>query len=269
MKQSTSITFSFIVISLLSCNLASAQNDYLVSAKGDTIQGKVKYLNYGNAKNVQVTPEGGKKKVYNLLQIKAFSMDGASYLNIRTSDGYTFMKLLKSGYLSYYAYQLPDQATWDGRYLQKKDGSGVELPNIGFKRILSRFLEDCEEVSKNIETKELNKSKLDVIIDEYNQCVANRSQIKPSSPAESVIPATPTSTAALNSWKELESAIKQGATFEGKENALEIINDIKLKILRNEKVSNFLINGLKESLASQPQLKTALDAALQTLPASK
>lgn len=264
------IKLSFIVLGILICTPVSAQNDYVVLTKGDTIRGKVKYLNYANAKNVQVTQEGSKKKVYSLLQTKAFRLNGEIYLNIRTSESYTFMKLIKSGYLSYYAYQLPDQATWDGRYLQKKDGSGTDVPNIGFKKVLTKLLSDCEDVVKGLETKEFTKSKLDMIIDEYNQCVANRSQINPSSPA-TVTPTTlsQNSTPALDSWKELESSISKMEAFHGKENALEIINDIKLKILRNEKVSNFLINGLKESLSSQPQLKSALDTALLTLPAKQ
>lgn len=263
MKNHTYLKLFFIIIGLLIYNLSLAQSDYIVLAKGDTIKGKVKYLNFTNAKSVQITPDGGKKKVYSLMQTKAFFSAGENYVNIRSNDGYAFMKLLKSGYLSYYAYQLPNQNNWDGRYLQKKDGSGVDLPNIGFKKILSKFLSDCEEVSKSIEAKELTKSKLDLIIDEYNNCVATRSQVK------SIMPVSVIETADIDRWKELENAIKQSPLFDAKENALEIVNDIKLKILRNEKVSNFLINGLKESLANQSQLKSALDAALETLPAKQ
>jgi hypothetical protein len=75
----------------------------------------------------------------------------------------------------------------------------------------------------------------------------------------------PQSTSMLDRWKELESAVKQEESFEGKENAIEIISDIKLKLLRNEKVSNFLLNGLKESLRTKPELQAKLDAALQSL----
>jgi hypothetical protein len=113
---------------------------------------------------------------------------------------------------------------------------------------------------KGIETGELTKPKLDAIIDEYNECIANRSKQKEMQLQAAV------STETVDSWKELESSIKQADSFEGKDTAIEIINDIKLKVLRNEKVSNFLINGLKEALANQPQLKAVLDTALQTLP---
>ena len=253
---------ALLIFALISCTNVQAQQDYLVLVKGDTIKGKVKYLNFANAKNVQVTPEGSKKKVFGILEVKSFHLNQELYLNIRTLEGYTFMKLLKSGYLSFYAYQLPNQSTWDGRYLQKKDGSGVDLPNIGFKKILSRYLSDCEEVANDIETKELTKSKLDLIIDQYNLCIESRSQKKD----KVAIQETPAvSSTSVDRWKELESSISKMETLEGKENAVEIINDIKLKVLRNEKVSNFLINGLKESLANQPQIKTLLDAALQTL----
>jgi hypothetical protein len=261
MKLVTRIKFTFILIGLFICSFAYAQNDYVVLAKGDTIQGKVKYLNYNTAKSVQITPTGGtKKQVYKLLQTKAFSLDGEIYLNIRTNDGYTFMKLIKAGYLSYFAYQMPNQTTWDGRYLQKKDGTGVDVPNIGFKKNISRFLSDCEEVATSIETRELTKSKLEDIIDEYNECVAQRSQLNQTQQSTQAV-----SPAQIDSWKELEAAVNQSQSFEGKENALEIISDIKLKVMRNEKVSNFLLNGLKESLSTQPQLQTALDAALQSL----
>jgi hypothetical protein len=54
--------------------------------------------------------------------------------------------------------------------------------------------------------------------------------------------------------------------FEDKATALEIINEIKIKIRRDEKIPTFLMDGLKESLKDQDSsIKEILEKALQQL----
>jgi cell fate (sporulation/competence/biofilm development) regulator YlbF (YheA/YmcA/DUF963 family) len=166
------------------------------------------------------------------------------------------MKTIKSGYLSLYAFQFENQVNYDGLLLLKKDGSRLEVPNLTFKKNMVKFLEDCEDVSARIENGELSKKKIDTIVDEYNACInkrtAERSQIL-SQKAEA--------NKKISSWDELENQVKAAQDFEGKPDAIEMIGEIKGKIRRQEKVPNFMIEGLKKSL-SKSDLTPTLDKAL-------
>ena len=65
----------------------------------------------------------------------------------------------------------------------------------------------------------------------------------------------------ISAWDELENQVKAAPEFDGKPNALEMIQEIKGKIGRSEKIPNFLTDGLKSVLKDdsfQPALANAL-----------
>jgi hypothetical protein len=256
MKSVKMVQVLCIVMCLLGYKLASGQSDYVVTVQGDTISGKVKYLNYGVEKKVQVILPDSKKEVYTILQTKGFFMDDEIYQTIRTLQGYTYMKLLKKGYLSLYAYQMANQVTWDGRYLMKKDGSGLDVPNIGFKKQVAKYLSDCPTVVGGIESGELTRTKVDEIIDTYNACIASNSSTKN-------LNATNTATTKLDTWNTLETDVTNLTDFEGKSDALEMIHEIKGKVKVGDKVPNFLKEGLKDALKNQSTVQETLTKALQ------
>lgn len=245
----------FILICLLSYQIGKTQTDYVVTTQGDTIKGKVKYLNTGLEKKVQITPNDGKKIIYSVTQTFAFKLEGDIYCPVRYTQGYTYMKLLKAGYLSLYSFQLPNQITWDGRYLVKKDGKGIEVPNIGFKKILSQFLSECPEVTKRIASGEISKNKMNDIIDQYNNCISSNTEKQTSVQTSKPLVNT-------DAWNTLEANVTALVDFAQKVDALEMIAEIKSKVKRSERIPNFLTEGLKEALKDQPSMKETLDKAL-------
>jgi hypothetical protein len=243
---------------MLACQFATAQ-DYLITTRGDTLTGTVKPLNFGPDKKVQVVGPDKKKNVYSLFQVNSYSISGDLFKPVKGPAGYTFMKVIKPGYLSLLAFQLENQTTYDGMYLMKRDGQGVEVPNLAFKKTLRNFLNDCGDVSGKIDNGELSKKDLHQIIDEYNACVEGKkiiTQKQMVQRAEQV--------QKLNPWDALETKVKSLADFEGKTDALEMIAEIKTKISRSEKVPKFMVDGLKSTL-SRPEVQTELDKALEEL----
>jgi hypothetical protein len=231
--------------------------DFLVTVKGDTLRGEVKPLAYGTDKKVQVTEPGKKKVTYPLFQIKAYSLKGEKFLPVKGPNGYTFMKLLKRGYLSVYSFQTNNQVSFDGTFLLKKDGTGIELPNISFEKVMKKFLEDCPAIKDKIDRDELNKKDLDKIVDEYNSCIENRTVNH-----EQVIAQREERSKSITAWDVLENKIKGQPDFEGKTNALEMVTEIKSKIASSQKIPNFLLEGLKSSLPGDV-FKTELENALK------
>ena len=241
-------------------SLAVSGQDFIVTIQGDTLVGDVKALTYGPEKKVQITEAGKKKVVYPFYKVKSFSLDNELFQPVKGPQGYTFMKLIKAGYLSLYAFQSNNQNLYDGQFLLKKDGDGIEVPNITFKKGMKRFLDDCPTVADKIDSDVLNKKDLLQIIDEYNTCITNAAaNTRPVAESKPVIPAN-----VLNSWNALENKVKSQSDFAEKENALEMIGEIKSKISTSQKIPNFLIEGLKSSL-NQNEFKAELDSALSTL----
>ena len=258
MKNFTIIHILLFLLLMIVYQCAGAQ-DYVVTTKGDTIYGDIRPVTYGVERKVQVIGANKKKVTYPIVQTQGFVLKGETYSPIRTNQGYVFMKLVKPGYLSLYAFQLENQATYDGQYLVKKDGSGMEVPNLSFKKSIAKFLEDDQELSSKILQGELGKRDLALIIDTYNQWIEGRTIDQGK-----IISVTKEQKQKINSWDILEEKLKSEPDFEGKSNALEMIAEIKSKISKSEKIPNFLLEGLKNSM-TQSSLKAELENALKEI----
>lgn len=248
------ILIFFLLVATYQC--ASAQDDYLVTTRGDTVRGELKLMFYTPEKKVQVK-NGKDKTTYSILETKSFSYDNEIYQPVKGPYGYAFMKTLKEGYLSLMAFQIDKATAYDGRYLLKVDGRGMEVPNLGFKKNMARFLEDCESVSTKIDQDNYSKKDLEEIVDEYNQCIESKTNAM-----ETAIAQKKEVSNTQNSWDALIEEINQHPDFPDKSTAIEMSNDIKKRVQRGEKVPNFVVDGLKNILAGQNDLKESLDRAL-------
>jgi hypothetical protein len=254
MKGLTIIHILLFLLLMLVYQCAGAQ-DYVLTTRGDSLTGEVKPLVYGPEKKVQITEADKNKITLSLFEVRAYSQGGEIFHPVKGDNGYVFMKLIKPGYLSLYAFQQDNQMRYDGLFLKKVDGDQIVVPNLGFKKYISKFLEDCPKVSDRIKEGELGKKNLAAVVDDYNACIQNRTINH-----KEVIVQNQEQTAKINAWDSLEESIKT-KDFKEKTDALEMISEIKKKIQREEKIPNFLVEGLKNSL-QETGLSKELDHAL-------
>lgn len=256
-------SFTYVlVLFAMAGSFGSFAQDYIVTLQGDTIKGEVKPLTYGPEKKVQVTEPGKKRVVYPFFKIKSFTVNGENFQTVKGPNGYAFMKPIKTGYLSLFAFQGENQTAYDAMYLLKKDGTGMEIPNLTFKKGMRKFLEDCPVVAERIDNDILNKRDIDKIIDEYNACIENQpsgTNLVKVAPAQQPTITTPAKN--TSAWDKLENTVNAQSDFPEKENALEMIKEIKSKLAASQKIPNFLIEGVKNAL-NQEVFKADLDAAL-------
>lgn len=224
--------------------ITAAAQDYVVTVTGDTLRGTVKAFNFGDGKKVVVTDAQKNKTNVPIFKTRMYTSKGEIFQPVRMEAGYQYMKLLKSGYLSLYAFVPAQQSSYDGRYLMKADGQGMEVPNLSFKKMMGNFLQGCPELVAKIDNGDLGKRDLDKIIDEFNQCIENHSYVQKAVADKKPQPSKPTT-----DWDNLEEKIKAHADFEGKADALEMVAEIKNKVRKSEKVPNFLTEGLSKILA--------------------
>jgi hypothetical protein len=122
---------------------------------------------------------------------------------------------------------------------------------------MTRFLSECPDVTARIEGGDLNRKNLEQMIDEFNTCINSRTAAH-----DKVVARYTEQSKKMSAWDVLEEKIKAKQDFTGKQDALEMITDIKGKIQRNEKIPNFLLEGLKSSLA-EANLPQELENALK------
>lgn len=243
---------------MLGYGIVSAQTDYLVLTKGDTLYGKVTHLNYGKEQKVQLIDSDDKKTVYSMLQVKGFQLKNESYHLIKMYDLYAYMKPETIGYLSLYSFQRENQVTWDGKFLFKVDGQGIEVPNLAFKKKMASFISECPELSEEVDAGTLSRKDLDEIISKFNECIDKRTSTLTHTPSVTQI-----SNEELEAWNTLESNVRSTENLESKESILEMIAEVRSKTKRGEKIPNFIIDGLKKSLDQQNHLLELLNKALQ------
>jgi len=245
-----------LVMLMLTGYCVLAQSDFVVTLKSDTVKGDVRILSYDQVDRVQIANKG-RKELFSALDVLIVRIGGESYKSVKIDNSIRLMKILKSGYLSLYGFKLPNQSGYDGRYLVKLDGTSMEMPNLGFKKVMSGFLEECNGVSEKIKNGELGKSKIEEIIDLFNECV---SQAKPVLvvAAEPLTTETSDKTMLKEAIQTLMSKIQE-QDFSTREDALDILRDIQSKVNRDENVSNYLVDGLRSTLKDQAALADDLD----------
>jgi hypothetical protein len=253
------LRFITIVVFLITLqNSAFAQSDYAVSSRGDTLRGELKILTSDPVDHLQIIV-GNKKTNYTALQIKSIFHSGIDYRTVKYENSYLFMKLKKSGYLSLLQFREPGQQVMNGQFLSKSDGSGIEVPNLSFKKALAKYLSDCKDVSARIEKGDFGKRDLENIIDLYNACI----QTKTESLAIKTQPID------IDSEKVLAvknfTAKVEAESLVTKKDAVDVLKDIQSKVKKNEVIPNYLIEGLKSYLIDTPSLSKDLDSLIALL----
>ena len=250
-KLILSISFGFLF------QVSFSQTNYVITVKGDTLRGEVKILSYDLVDRAQLTIEK-KKKSFTALEVKAVFLNNQIYHSIRHDNRYMFMTLLKSGYLSLYGFRIERQFTYDGRYLLKRDGEAIDVPNLTFKKSMQEFLKDCMSVRDQIKSGELGRKNLDTLITLYNSCIDKNTQQAALANAASSV-----SEVSLPALETLKGKVEK-STLSSKQDILDLIKDIDTKVKGNQPVPNYLIEGLKGYLVDT-EYKEDLEKLIDTI----
>lgn len=252
---------ALFVVALFSLGLAAhAQTDYVVTLKGDTLKGKVKILTYDRLDRVQVVAEN-KKQNYSALEARVVSFKGLIYHTISLGQGFRYMQLLQPGFLSLYAFRLENQSSYEGRYLVKKDGSGIEVPNLTFKKTLSGFLAECPEVVERIKSGDFGRRDLTQIIERYNSCIQFKTERKIEQPTQVITEKESDQMVALNSLITKVEA----SSLDNKTDLIDLIKDLRSKVGRNEILPNYLLKDIKNQLGALPDFTPDVEKLLLLL----
>jgi hypothetical protein len=239
--------------------LSAYGQGYLVTNTGDTLRGKVKIMSYDQLDRVQVAEKKGKTTL-TARQVKTVFLDGETYHPQQANHTIRFMKLLKPGYLSLYAFKEEGQNFYGGRYLVKKDGAMTEVPNLAFKKIMTEFLADCPELKDKIKSGQYGRKDLELIIDDYNAYIDGNTVMR----KETTLFAQK-SAQRVEPLEKLKKTVQNQNDFDSKKDALDLIDDIIAKIKGGQTIPNYLVDGLQKFLTGIEGTKEDLDKVTASL----
>jgi len=239
---------------LLFPGLLFCQSDYLVTTRGDTVSGKITFQRTGRIEQAQVKAE--KKAYYSAMDVLDVFMRGDHYRPIQFSGSVLFMKVLVDGYLSLLAFQPNGNMNYDGRLLQKKDATTFEIPNIGFKKNITKYLSEDEALVSKIDEGKYDRGDIDKIVSEYNARISSRSELKQAEVKQAV-----EERGKLDLLDSFQSGVEQADIVE-KADLLEMIKDLREMIKDNRSVPSYLSKSIREKVEKDESLVKMLDELL-------
>ncbi|MCZ8214800.1 MAG: hypothetical protein O9262_01100, partial [Cyclobacteriaceae bacterium] len=119
---------------------------------------------------------------------------------------------------------------------------------------------ECTGVSSQIEAGKYGYSDLNTIIDQFNQCINSNTFAQTAT----TINSEKAPTVKLDQWEALETKI-QASSIAEKNDALDMVKEIKNKLSKGEQIPKFLSEALKSALKNDEALTSALVKNLEGL----
>lgn len=235
-----------ITIILVAFCLQSIGQDKLITTDGRTLEGKVTFeLPRPGVETIVLKTEDRKFKL-SAHEMSLVEKGNDTYVPIKFGPKYRIMKLHTDGYLGLYYYRFEESHDFGTKFFYKRDGTGIEVPNFGFKKIVSDFLADCPNVADRLMAGEYKKNKLEEVINDYNTCIDKNTVKAKLQIAEVVDTSNPT----LDLIDDIKSKIKAS-----NEELLTLLTDIQTKVAQQKSVPKYLIGALEEQTADMTYIK--------------
>lgn len=240
---------AFILLCLASTVHAQ---DYIVTLRNDTLRGRAVIHSYAKVERVVITVDK-KKSEFVATAVKSVWTDSATYVPVRTNDGYLFMRLGRPGFVSLCYSRMSPGTPYDVPYLVKRTGESIEVTALRFRKSVANFLSECASIKTRIEEEQLGRKDLDKIIDQYNDCLANQTHQAFSVSEDPKL-------TAINSLQQKLSKDNSAPA-----DAMDILKDLYLKVKDGKPVPNYLLEGLKETLKDFPAYSADIESLSSVL----
>jgi hypothetical protein len=184
--------------------------------------------------------------------VRRANIKGEEYAPVKYDNSIRLMKVVRSGSISLYSFRAPGQTSYETRVIQKIGMSAMEVPNIGFRKIVGDMVEDCPTVADKLKNGDFDRFRIEGMIDQYNECIASYSahrvqtaQQVDDTPAGKLIDAMKTKVNA--------------SELTNKTDVNDLLNSIADRLKKKEAVPAYMREGLKGYLSSNEDLKADMD----------
>lgn len=237
--------------------MQSMGQSYLITLEGDSIVGKYS-IHRTSVDNEYIRIKAdGEKTEFQATEIKKLvDKRGNIYKPIRAEQRFKIGRVEQSGYVNLYVFTSTGSSqSFNQEILIKLDGSSLIVPGmIGFRKSMTDFLFECEEVNTQIEEGEFKKRDLEEIIEVFNDCMETKN-------SNTILQEERNVGSISNSFNEqtaeFKTLLKYSDYVDNKSDVLDMFNDIIEKIKQNDPIPNYLANLFNNSIAKDEKL-TAL-----------
>ncbi|MEP4091955.1 hypothetical protein [Reichenbachiella sp.] len=246
------IRFILSAVFLFFLSNSYAQDQWLVTAKLDTIRGKI-FLDYGGpyqADEAQVKI-GKEKSSYKAYQVRSVSLgENDVYESIKIDQRYQFAKVdVKGKYFTQYLYidaTAGNTSNYSLKLFVNWKGDMYKISNLTPRKRFAMFFEDCESVKTKIESGELKKKDLKKIFEAFDECMDQALEAKS---VATVQVATPSA--------DMSEFIEKLKSMELYNDDLEnMIKDISQKMVNKQSIPQYLQQAVLGQLGEDENLKS-------------
>lgn len=250
MRSLLVLTFFLLQIqSLLSQNRVQ-----LVS--GEILEGKISIDLPSIGYETIVIKEGKQKTKLRAHEFVSFDYKENMYIPLKIGSYYRIMKEQVSGYLSLYYYREDGSYEFGSQYLYKKDGQGLYVPNLSFKRQVFDFLDDCSSIEENFENNEYKKADLVQIVEDYNKCIHEKT-LKSKLNVNKITDTVNPSIALIETIKKKISDQKSELNT--------LLTDIQAKLVQRQTIPEYLKSALKDQSTRAEDLQEDIEKLLESI----
>ncbi len=240
---------------LISASFILAQDSVLLTS-GKTVEGKVIIdLPETGYEKIRVKSNDGKYS-FKAHEFISFRKGDQKYVTLKLDQKYRIMKAMNDGYLSLYYYREGEAYDFNTKYLHKKDGTGVVVPTITFKKVMLNFLKDCPQVVKDLDNDQYKRNDIETLITDYNNCIDSntiKAKLNLKEVANTENPA-------------IELIDNLMMTLDGRNKELiTLLKDIQTKVVQDQPVPGYLKSALKEQTANLESIKSEVAALLNSI----
>ncbi len=247
-----------LLLILLGAFTSYAQ-DQLVTVKGDTLTGKIDILFPEDLYEEILFENDSEKKRMKAFEFQSLTVDGENYRTIKLRDKYRIMKLEKEGYLSLYLFRVDNNYAFSGLYAYRVDGSGIEVPNMMFKKTMSKFLDGCNSVNLALEEGKFKRKDIEQLVDAYNDCIelntteqfAGRQAIMNSNVDTEILTQA--------------NAVLKDAQEMGDSDLVSMLNDVIRKLQTGDEVPSYLKKAIEDHVTESHALHQQVTGLLSII----
>lgn len=252
--------FSLVILTLVTLTVFS-QSDKVITLQGDTLTGKAHISTNTNLVQAITLKKGKDKWYFKAYELKSVIIDEETFHTLKVEDKYQLGLLQKEGYLSWYKYMGSEETSsreFDTSILIKRDGTQLIVPNLGFKKQVSKYLEDCPTVSNKFLDKIYKKSDLDLIIEDYNSCIAENTEVLRTQQFNQALTQDK-----IKKVDTLAKAVRDDGSLTDQENVLEMLKELSIKVRSDSNIPSYLKDALRTSLKGNANFTKQINQILE------
>ncbi len=187
MKLKLSLSFTLALFLFVSFNKnsnaqAKYYKGYVVLLNGDTLKGEIRknakkeYDNFTKASFKKTN--GTETKTYHADKVKAYEVDGATFISRNLDGEQVFVKRLSKGTVNLYeaqveVLQMNEVKVRSDFYMEKEAGEFVKIKSGKFKKQITDVMGDNEEIVKGLEEKKYDFDNIVEVFNAYNKPLTN------------------------------------------------------------------------------------------------